>query len=544
MQEEKLQLRALRVGALPILNGFIERMGLEEELSAALKNPGYADALLALIKNILVDRSALYAVREWIELFEPRLVARGKINDDKLGRALDRLFAADRATLQTRIVLAVMKGFDLKMDRIHNDTTSVTVSGAYDGQNAKAVQLKRGHNKDGRPDLKQLIFSLCVTADGTVPVHFKAYDGNQTDDGIHLETWNRLRTLLQHPRFIYVADCKLCTEKNLRTIDAERGFFVTVVPKNRSEVETFSDAVLAGDVRWEEILRKRADRDEKGFDVVECAVGPYHLREGFTLLWYRSSQKKKRDERDRDERIERTIERLKSLDLKRMRGPKTDAAIGKRVDEIIAQHRAEEWITVEIKWDAVEKFKAITRGKPTAHTTFRRIIHHVPRLHVRTNPENIACSQAMDGIFPLTTNTKEKPVDVFKIYKYQPRIEKRHALLKSTLEVAPIWLKKNTRIEALMFLEFVAQMVAALIERALRQKMTEKKIDLLCSLPEGRASKTPTIEQVLRLFEHQTKHALYDGDRLIKQFADPPTPVQSQILQLLSIPSAAYGPGK
>jgi transposase len=544
MQEEKLQLRALRVGALPILNGFIERMGLEEELSAALKNPGYADALLALIKNILVDRSALYAVREWIELFEPRLVARGKINDDKLGRALDRLFAADRATLQTRIVLAVMKGFDLKMDRIHNDTTSVTVSGAYDGQNAKAVQLKRGHNKDGRPDLKQLIFSLCVTADGAVPVHFKAYDGNQTDDGIHLETWNRLRTLLQHPRFIYVADCKLCTEKNLRTIDAERGFFVTVVPKTRSEVETFSDAVLAGDVRWEEILRKRADRDEKGFDVVECAVGPYHLREGFTLLWYRSSQKKKRDERDRDERIERTIERLESLDLKRMRGPKTDAAIGKRVDEIIAQHRAEEWITVEIKWDAVEKFKAITRGKPTAHTTFRRIIHHVPRLHVRTNPENIARSQAMDGIFPLTTNTKEKPVDVFKIYKYQPRIERRHALLKSTLEVAPIWLKKNTRIEALMFLEFVAQMVAALIERALRQKMTEKKIDLLCSLPEGRASKTPTIEQVLRLFEHQTKHALYDGDRLIKQFADHLTPVQSQILELLSLPSAAYGPGK
>ena len=122
----------------------------------------------------------------------------------------------------------------------------------------------------------------------------------------------------------------------------------------------------------------------------------------------------------------------------------------------------------------------------------------------------------MDGIFPLTTSTKEKPVDVFKIYKYQPRIEKRHALLKSTLEVAPVWLKKNARIEALMFLEFIAQMLAALIERALRQKMAEKNIGLICSLPEGRASKTPTIEQVLRLFEHQNKHALYDGDRLVK----------------------------
>jgi transposase len=544
MQEERLRLRGLRVGALPILNHFIGRMGLEQELTLALRNTGYADVLLALLKNIVIDRNALYAVGEWVALYDVGLVAQGKVGDDKLGRALDRLFAADRATLQTRIVLAAMTGFDLTMERIHNDATSVGVSGAYDHQNPRAVQLKRGHSKQHRPDLKQLVYSLCVTNDGAVPVHFKAYDGNQTDDGIHLETWNRLRTLLQHPGFIYVADCKLCTEKNLRAIDGERGFFVTVVPKNRSEVATFTEAVLAGDVRWEEILRKRADREEKAFDVIECAVGPYHLREGFTLYWYRSSQKKKRDARDREERIERTIERLESLDLRRMRGPKTDAAIRKRVDQVIAKHGAEEWITVEIKWDAVEKFKAITRGKPTADTIFRRIIQQVPRLHVITDAANIARSAATDGIFPLTTNTKEKPVEVFKIYKYQPRIEKRHALLKSTLEVAPIWLKKNTRIEALMFLEFLGQMVAALIERELRQKMIEHNVDLLCSLPEGRASKTPTIDQVLRLFENQNKHALYEGDRLIRQFADPLTPVQSQILQLLSIPTAAYDPGK
>ena len=95
-----------------------------------------------------------------------------------------------------------------------------------------------------------------------------------------------------------------------------------------------------------------------------------------------------------------------------------------------------------------------------------------------------------------------------------------------------------------MFLEFTAQMIAALIERALRKMMVENKIELLFSLPEGRASKTPTIEQVLRLFENQSKHALYEGDRLIQQFADPLTSVQSQILELLSIPTAAYGPGR
>jgi hypothetical protein len=77
----------------------------------------------------MVDRSALYAVGEWAALYDVGLIAQGKIGDDKLGRALDRLFAADRATLQTRVVLAVMKGFDLRLDQIHNDITSVMVRG-------------------------------------------------------------------------------------------------------------------------------------------------------------------------------------------------------------------------------------------------------------------------------------------------------------------------------------------------------------------------------------------------------------------------------
>src|SRR5215471_3906201 len=130
----------------------------------------------------------------------------------------------------------------------------------------------------------------------------------------------------------YLAVCRLrhtasCARRRTCAPSMPSVAFVTVVPKTRSEVETFTDAVLAGDVRWEEILRKRADRDEKAFDVIECAVGPYHLREGFVLHWYRSSQKKKRDEHDRNERIERAIGRLDALDLRRMRGPKTDPAI-------------------------------------------------------------------------------------------------------------------------------------------------------------------------------------------------------------------------
>jgi hypothetical protein len=45
MQKEGYRLQGLRIGALPILNRFIARMGLEQELTLAVKNAGYADAL-------------------------------------------------------------------------------------------------------------------------------------------------------------------------------------------------------------------------------------------------------------------------------------------------------------------------------------------------------------------------------------------------------------------------------------------------------------------------------------------------------------------
>ena len=71
----------------------------------------------------------------------------------------------------------------------------------------------------------------------------------------------------------------------------------------------------------------------------------------------------------------------------------------------------------------------------------------------------------MDGIFPLVTNTQLDACTVLKSYKYQPKLEKRHALLKSGLRVAPIFLKKNDRIEALMFVYFLAQLMCSLLER-------------------------------------------------------------------------------
>jgi transposase len=541
VQQKSFQLQYIRVGCLPIIDRFLDRMGLHQELLLVLRNKSYADAVMTVLKNILIDREALYAIEDWVDRHKPALGEDlSPINDDRIGRSLDRLYEADRATLQTKIVLRTTKSFDLKMDRIHSDTTSVSVTGEYRDQAENAVQLKRGHSKDHRPDLKQLIYNLCVTSDGAVPVHFKVYDGNRSDDSIQFATWQSLRALLQRPNFIYVGDSKLCVEETMRSIDKEHGLFVTMVPRTRIETKDFARDLQSGDVRWEKILRKRSSRQGNEFDTFECAVGEYRLREGFKLYWYRSSQKQKRDSKSRKDRILRAIDRLENLNLKRMRGPKTEAAVRKRINAILSRFQVEDWLAVDVKFDEESTYKATTKGKPTKDTRYRMESKQTPRLHIRRQEEAIARSKLTDGIFPLATNTKETALEVLKIYKYQPRLEKRHALLKSTLDVAPVWLKRNSRIEALMFIEYLAQMTAALIERELRAEMVKQKVEVLASLPEGRITKTPTFEQVHRLFNNSIRHELYDKGKLVQAFSEPLSKVQSQVLSLLGVAAEPY----
>lgn len=100
-----------------------------------------------------------------------------------------------------------------------------------------------GKNKDHRPDLKQLLWSLTATVDGMVPIHYRVYDGNTNDSPTHWDTWTTVRTLVGRPDFLYVADSKLCAEGVLQRIAAEGGRFLTVCPRTRKEDGLFREWV-------------------------------------------------------------------------------------------------------------------------------------------------------------------------------------------------------------------------------------------------------------------------------------------------------------
>jgi transposase len=165
-------LNSRKVGALPILDRFLRRLRIGEALCDRLPREdrrwrvSNTATLLLLARNLLVSREPLYGVGEWATRHEPtwlgltenQLVA---LNDDRVGRALDRLFDADVPTLVLDVAARAVREFDVDLDELHNDSTTVTFHGDYDSATREHTlrgQLRTaitwGHNKDHRPDLK------------------------------------------------------------------------------------------------------------------------------------------------------------------------------------------------------------------------------------------------------------------------------------------------------------------------------------------------------------------------------------------------------
>jgi transposase len=107
-----------------------------------------------------------------------------------------------------------------------------------------------------------------------------------------------------------------------------------------------------------------------------------------------------------------------------------------------------------------------------------------------------------DGIFPLITNTVLQVCEVLRKYKEQPFLEKRMYTKKTILEMAPVFLKKEKRIEAMLFLYFVALMIVSPIERKIRMNMAKQNIERLPILPQGMNSKKPTWNNIRYFFRN------------------------------------------
>src|SRR5680860_1283551 len=181
--------------------------------------------------------------------------------------------------------------------------------------------ITHGHSKDHRPDLKQLVWILTVSADGAVPITYRLADGNTSDDPTHVPTWDELVNLLGRSDFLYVADSKLASTTSMGHIDARGGRFVTVLPRTRREDKWFRDWAQTHTPDWVEAFRTPGPRAGEPDQVYSTFSAPLPSAEGYRVIWVHSTAKAARDAACRQARIEAGAAAIDAL-ADRLAGPK------------------------------------------------------------------------------------------------------------------------------------------------------------------------------------------------------------------------------
>jgi len=542
------KLKRFNISGIPLIKSVSEMLGLKSIFKKHISSYGNetvpsVDTLMFLIWNITLGRQPLYELYEWIRDIDPKCHGLDReqvasFNDDRFGRALDKLYAADRATLMTEIVVTMIKKINLDMARLHNDSTTVKAYGKISGVTKDGLRMAKGNNKDHRPDLVHLVFSLTISSDGAIPVHYKTYPGNRTDDTTHIETWNTVREIAGKSDFIYVADSKVCTSKQLSHIVSNGGRVITVMPNTYKETKIFKDELLSTNMPRKIILKRKVEEGESDNEYFSLFSGDYEtINEGYAIYWYLSSQKKKLDKAIRQKRVSRADSALMELSAKlNKRDLITEEAIIDETGEILNKYSLNDFFKINIS-TRTEKIRVkIGKGRPGPLAEYRSVSKTSYALDWEIDRQRLKKEERADGIFPLLSTDKSiGPKEALVSYKYQPKLEKRFNQFKSVHEAAPILFKNIQRVEAIMFLFFVALIVQGIIERKVRMSMKERSIKSLPIYPEYRSSFYPTTSKIFYNFDGISSYKILKDDKVIKEFRDELSSNQKLLLGLLDI---------
>lgn len=542
------KLTRLQVGPLPLIRSIIARLRLREILlehipASDRQSFPRADLLILLAVNLTLAKDPLYELADWVDSLDLRALdyhprPAERLSDDRFARALDCLYQTDRTSLLTRLVVSAIQAFDIRSERIHNDSTSVKACGRIPGRTRTGLELRRGHSKDHRPDLKQLVYTLSVSDDGAVPIHHHVYPGNRNDESTHIQTWDALCRIHGNPNFLYVADCKLCTQEQLKHIVDRDGQAITILPHNLVEVRRLHDQLRAAPIPKTLLWRRPKPNYPATTESFYLFEGSHFTEHGhYPLYWFYSSEKSQRDRQSRLERIEVAQARLAELAPRLNRAHlKRQAEILGAAQAILEHYRVQEFIDLRLQTH-MHVTRKRPRGRPPGEKVVYRYEHHVTySLHWSSNTAGLAAEARTDGVFPLLcTDPGVPPRAVLQAYKFQARLEKRFSQFKDVHRAAPLLFKKIHRVEANMFVFFIALLIQALLERELRKKLTERSLPPLKLYPEDRDAPHPTTSQLFKTFDRLSTYALTQAGTLCETYHDELNETHRQVLSLLDI---------
>jgi len=556
MLKEASRLDVHQVNFFPIIRAYMQRLGLVELINHRVGGqmevqPGLIVA--GMIQDTLSGRTPLYHLERFfedqdIEMLVGESVPICAFADHNVGRVLDRIAEIGASNIFGEIARRAATVFDIDTSCGHWDSTSVSLSGEYDGIFPdNSLKITFGYSKDHRPDLKQFMISmLCV--ERNIPILGETHDGNSSDKTLNNKLLTRIsKNLAQNGlgegAFTYVADSAMVTEENLAFFDPIPNkaplYFVTRLPHTYGQANQAIHEAIGKD-NWQPIgvLSRSSyspNRPIASYKASETTVELYGR--SYRALVIHSSAHDKR----RQKRIDREIADSRKNLMKLLAKRKKDAFFCQADAEAECSALRSLTTPFHALEPRIEQKPIYAQGRPKKDGS-RTITGHTWHVtaDVIEQTEAIEQKRAEAGCFVLITNRPLKgedaqtTEDILRTYKAQDGIERNFSFLKDPLIVNNIFLKKPQRIEALGMVLLLSLLIWNLIQRQMR--MFLEKTDSTIEGLNRRKTTRPTTYAMLTHFR-SVQIIRHGNVRILKK---PLKPVQKDYLQALGLSEAIF----
>ncbi|AUB35466.1 Transposase [Nostoc flagelliforme CCNUN1] len=275
MDYQKKDIEIKNLDHLGIVAGLIDEIGIVEIINSKL-GIDVREKISSgiLVKAILLNglgfvSRPLYLFSQFfddkaIEILLGKDIKNDYINDDKIGRVMDKLYKYGLNNLFIEIGLSVIKKFKIDTKCSHLDATSFHLHGKYNSEDNQEKQseiprerpiiITKGYSRDHRPDLKQCVLDLITSSDGDIPLLMRAGDGNEADKAIFGKILVEFKKQINFDS-IMVCDSALYSQDNLQLIEHLK--WITRVPMTVKKAQK-----LVQNIEIEEINAKERNRRE------------------------------------------------------------------------------------------------------------------------------------------------------------------------------------------------------------------------------------------------------------------------------------------
>jgi transposase len=452
------------LGALPVLYALLEVLRVREIINRHCPTEAEVDhgtVAMVLILNRLMAPRPLYRVAGWLArtvLIYTLGVSAEKFNDDRLGRTLDAI-SQHKCDIWQDIVQRAFVQAEIDLSLLFYDLTAFVVHGAY--ADSQYADFGFAHNTP--MNKRKFKAGLNVTADGNIPAEYGPWSGRTADLATVQENMERLCRLLKRhgwpvEEVILIGDrANLNDELALAYDDHGLRYLAGLQPQKK---------------RHRELLVAVPEKQLYAHPLTdECGPGGCWGRPCQVVFEHEDRQVTHRGLVVLSGPMRTALRQTRAAQLKALR---------QALSEVQAKIGRPRYRTVEtVQKRANTQLRKSPAGKFMQAKTYA---DEQGRVRLRWWVDRYTLWQAMqrDGRYLLVTNDWSlSPQRMLALYRQKDGVEKRFTVSKSDLKVAPIYLHKDERIEAMLLINMLALLTYSLLERQIRQgglQMTTRRI--------------------------------------------------------------------